>query len=53
MPAKLNESEPPIVHNTTMNVAADKAAVVTPVAKSTGASVASLTSSAMRFSGFL
>ena len=35
-----------------MKVAADSTAVVTPVAKSTGESVASRTSSAMRYSGF-
>jgi hypothetical protein len=36
-----------------MKVAADKTAVMTPVAKSTGESVASLMSSAMPYSGFL
>ena len=46
MPATLNDSEPPIVHSTAMKVAADRTAAVTPVAKSTGESVASLMSSA-------
>ena len=47
-----DDSEPPIVHRTAMKVAADKTAVVTLAAKSTE-SVASLMSSAMRYSGFL
>ena len=46
-------SAPPIVHSTAMNVAADRTAVATPIAKSIGASVAIRTSSAMRYSGFL
>ena len=39
-------------HSTMMNVTADRTAAVTPVAKSTGDSVATRTSSAMRYSGF-
>lgn len=42
-----------MVHSTTMKVSADNTAVVMPVQKSTGESVASLMSSAMRYSGFL
>ena len=53
MPASSNDSEPPMVHSTTMKVSADNTAVVMPVKKSTGDSVASLMSSAMRYSGFL
>ena len=52
-PPRLTVSAPPIVQRTTMKVAADKTAVVIPVTKSTGASVATRTSSAMRYSGFL
>ena len=40
-----------MVHSTTMKVAADNKAWVTPLTKSTGASVAIRTSSAMRYSG--
>ena len=53
VPPSFKDSEPPIVHSTVMKVAADSTAVVTPVAKSTGKSVASLMSSAIRYSGFL
>jgi hypothetical protein len=42
-----------MVQSTTMKVAADSSADVTPAMKSTGASVAIRKSSAMRYSGFL
>ena len=51
-PANGTVSAPPMVHSTTMNVVADRNAWMTPVAKSTGASVATRRSSAMRYSGF-
>ena len=53
MPPRLKLSAPPMVHSTTMKVAADRKACVTPLTKSTGDSVAMRTSSAMRYSGFL
>ena len=42
-----------MVHSTTMKVVAESSAEVTPAAKSTGASVATRRSSAMRNSGIL
>ena len=51
-PATVTVSAPPMVHNTTMKVVADRNAEVTPAAKSTGESVAIRKSSAMRYSGF-
>ena len=53
IPPSVTVSAPPMVHSTTMKVAADRNAEVTPAAKSTGASVATRRSSAMRYSGFL
>ena len=53
MPPMAELSAPPMVHSTTMKVAADRNADVTPLTKSTGDSVAIRTSSAMRYSGFL
>ncbi len=46
-------SAPPMVQSTTMKVKADNSAEETPVMKSTGESVATRKSSAMRYSGFL
>ena len=51
IPPTVTSSAPPMVHSTTMKVAADNKAWVTPLTKSTGASVAIRTSSAMRYSG--
>ena len=51
-PASVTVSAPPMVQSTTMKVAADRNADVTPATKSTGESVAILKSSAMRYSGF-
>ena len=45
-------SEPPIVHSTTMKVMADSDADTMPTTNSTGDSVASRRSSAIRYSGF-
>ena len=42
---------PPIIHKITMNVVAERTAVIIPVAKSTGDSVANRMSSATRYSG--
>ncbi len=53
VPPILTVSAPPIVHSTMMKVVADRSAEVTPAAKSTGASVATRRSSAIRNSGFL
>jgi hypothetical protein len=53
VPPREMVSAPPIFHSTTMKVAADNSAEVTPAVKSTGASVAIRKSSAMRYSGFL
>ena len=50
--ASVTVSAPPMVQSTTMKVAADRNADVTPATKSTGESVAILKSSAMRYSGF-
>ena len=52
-PPTLTDREPPTAHSTPMKVAASSTALSTPVVKSTGASVAPRTSSAMRYSGFL
>ena len=52
-PPTVTVSAPPMVHSTTMKVAADRNAEVTPATKSTGESVATRRSSAMRCSGFL
>ena len=52
-PPTVTVSAPPMVQSTTMKVAADSNAEVTPAMKSTGESVAIRKSSAMRYSGFL
>ena len=52
MPPMVKSSAPPMVHSTTMKVAAERKACVMPLTKSTGDSVAIRTSSAMRYSGF-
>ena len=52
-PPSVTVSAPPMVQSTTMKVAADRNAEVTPATKSTGESVAIRKSSAMRYSGFL
>ena len=52
-PPSVTVSAPPMVQSTTMKVAADSNAEVTPATKSTGESVAIRKSSAMRYSGFL
>ncbi|MGY4347450.1 hypothetical protein ACVWXM_003917 [Bradyrhizobium sp. GM7.3] len=52
-PARVTVSAPPIVQSTTMKVTADSSADVTPARKSTGESVATRRSSAIRYSGFL
>ncbi|MHC2394616.1 hypothetical protein ACVIHB_009472 [Bradyrhizobium liaoningense] len=51
-PPSVTVSAPPMVQSTTMKVAADSSADVTPARKSTGESVAIRRSSAMRYSGF-
>ena len=51
-PPSVTVSAPPMVQSTTMKVAAERNADVTPATKSTGKSVAILKSSAMRYSGF-
>ncbi len=51
-PATVTVRAPPIIQSTTMNVVADRNAELTPAAKSTGESVATRKSSAMRYSGF-
>ena len=51
-PPSVTVSAPPMVQSTTMKVAADRNADVTPATKSTGESVAIRKSSAMRYSGF-
>ncbi len=52
-PPIVTVSAPPMVQSTTMKVAADSSAEVTPARKSTGESVATRKSSAIRYSGFL
>ena len=51
--ATVTVSAPPMVQSTTMKVAAERNAEVTPATKSTGESVEIRRSSAMRYSGFL
>ncbi|MGY4381289.1 hypothetical protein ACVWZ3_008928 [Bradyrhizobium sp. i1.3.6] len=52
-PPSVTVSAPPMVQSTMMKVAADNSADVTPARKSTGESVATRRSSAIRYSGFL
>ena len=51
-PPSVTVSAPPMVQSTTMKVAAERNADVTPATKSTGESVAIRRSSAIRYSGF-
>ena len=52
VPPSVKVSAPPMVQSTAMNVIAESEAVVTPTAKSTGASVDTRKSSVSRPSGF-
>jgi hypothetical protein len=51
LPPSVMLRAPPMVHNTTIKVSAESTAWKNPAAKSTGASVPTRKSSAMRYSG--